>query len=440
MRRRVERSTRRRIIPMIRAAHLFGLGILAILAGLLMVAAPEHALAQAVRTISNVATPRMGRAHCPPAHRVEPRRHAARVAGGHHVGAVRACRRTSSPRRCSTSSCAAHAPRRRRRRSPTLALRADHAAHRRPVDRARGRSPRRQSRRDGRRDDQPLRPHRPRRRGTSRVRRDRRRTAAASSPSSARPPRAPSRPATAASPCRRRLRNHFRFSDTAGGPVVTEFAIDVLVDPYGIAFDSRDGTPVGGVRITIVDVGHRPAGAGVRRRRRLDLSVERDHRPDRHRQRRRRSMRSPPGDYRFPLAPPRHLPAARRAGVALRFPVGRHAPRSSHCCVAPTAARSRSCPAPMATTSSSSDPAPVRVDIPLDRPLTPIVVIKTAVARRGRERRPRPVSRDRPQSRRRADRRADRQRPHSRPDAASPRQRPARWSAPSPIPSSPIAS
>ena len=41
---------------MIRAAHLFGLGILAIFAGLLMIAAPEHAFAQVARTISNVAS------------------------------------------------------------------------------------------------------------------------------------------------------------------------------------------------------------------------------------------------------------------------------------------------------------------------------------------------------------------------------------------------
>ena len=48
--------------------------------------------------------------------------------------------------------------------------------------------------------------------------------------------------------------HRFSFSDTAGGPVISAFTIEVLVDPYGIAFDSRDGTPVAGVRITIVDV------------------------------------------------------------------------------------------------------------------------------------------------------------------------------------------
>ena len=88
MRRRVERSIRRRINPMIRAAHLFGLGFLAIFAGLLMVAAPEHALAQAVRTISNVASLEWG---APTARqRITSNRVDTPLASaaGHHVGAV----------------------------------------------------------------------------------------------------------------------------------------------------------------------------------------------------------------------------------------------------------------------------------------------------------------------------------------------------------------
>ena len=169
---------------------------------------------------------------------------------------------------------------------------------------------------------------------------------------------------------------HFRFSDTAAGPVVTEFAIDVLADPYGIAFDSRDGSPVGGVRITLLDVATgQPAqvfgddGVSTFPSSVVTGQTVTDSGGT--------VYAFTTGDYRFPLVrrgtyrltvepvTPYMFPSVATAAQVnmLRRPDGQ-----------PFAIL----PASYGQDLVLSDAAPVRVDIPLDRPLTPIVLVKTA--------------------------------------------------------------
>ena len=167
---------------------------------------------------------------------------------------------------------------------------------------------------------------------------------------------------------------------------------------------------------------HRPARPGVRRRRHLRLSVERRHRADGHRRRRdglqlrarrlslsRWSGRAPTACVVEPPAPysSRRRPRRRADLAALRRPDGPPSPSSR---------------LPMARAFMLSSPEPVRIDIPLDRPVTPIVARQDGVSRQDAE------AGDLVQYRvtirnpdAAADRRADRHRCHSRPDAPAPR-------------------
>ena len=160
--------------------------------------------------------------------------------------------------------------------------------------------------------------------------------------------------------------------------------VDVLVDPFGIAFDSANGEPVPGVRVSIVeaDTG-RPADVfgddGVSRFPSTVVtgSTVTDSGGN--------AYAFPPGDYRFPLMRPGRY----------RLLVEPPSPYLAPSTVAPAdlAGLRRPDGAPFAISAASfggivvlSDPAPVRVDIPIDKPTAPLVLTKsgsTAVAERG---------------------------------------------------------
>ncbi|URW75087.1 hypothetical protein M9980_11020 [Sphingomonas donggukensis] len=148
-------------------------------------------------------------------------------------------------------------------------------------------------------------------------------------------------------------------------PIATA-TVEVLVDPYGVSFDSEDGSLVSGVRVSLVDAatgqparvfaddGITPAPSTVVT-----------------------GVGMPPGDYRFPLV------AAGRYRLLVVPPAPYAAP--SRYTPASLAGLRRADGAPFAVGEGSYgdpfavlSPAPVRIDIPLDRPPLAIAVTKTA--------------------------------------------------------------
>lgn len=167
-----------------------------------------------------------------------------------------------------------------------------------------------------------------------------------------------------------------RFSDTPDGPVLTSFTLRVLIDPFGIAFDSRDGTPLSGVTITLIDVATgQPAqvfgddGMSAYPSTVITGATVTDSGGT--------VYTFPTGDYRFPLVAP----------GTYRLVVTPIAPYTAPSTATPAdiAPLRRPDGPPFTIAPGSygqpftlSDPAPVRIDIPLDRPLTPLLVAKTA--------------------------------------------------------------
>ncbi len=167
-----------------------------------------------------------------------------------------------------------------------------------------------------------------------------------------------------------------RFTDVPGGPVVSSFTIPIMVDPYGITFDSRDGTPIGGVSVTLIDV-----TTGLPARVFGDDSVSTYPATVITGQTVTDSGGTvytfPAGDYRFPLV----APGTYRLVVTPIAPYS--APSTATAAeIAPLRRPDGQpfviAPGSYGLTFTLSDPAPVRIDIPLDRPLTPIQVTKTA--------------------------------------------------------------
>lgn len=167
--------------------------------------------------------------------------------------------------------------------------------------------------------------------------------------------------------------NGLRASD---GSLIATAPVDILIDPFGIVFDSGDGTPIAGTRVTLID-----ADTGLPAQVFGDDGVS--------------SFPStivtgttvtdssgatyvfPPGDYRFPFArpgnyrllvetpPPYTVPsAASPADLAgLRRPDG---PPFTIV------------PGSYGAVFTLNDPTPVRIDVPADRPGGTLVLAKTA--------------------------------------------------------------
>lgn len=169
----------------------------------------------------------------------------------------------------------------------------------------------------------------------------------------------------------------YAVTSNGAAPVTANVNVTYLVDPYGVSFDSGDGAPVSGTQITLVDaVTGQPARVygddGVSSYPSTVITGT--------------SVTDSggtlytfgTGDYRFPLV----TPGTYR--LIVTPPSGYTAPSTQPPSalagfVDPTTQR------PYTITGASygdsftmTDPTPVRIDIPLDRPGTPLVLSKTA--------------------------------------------------------------
>jgi uncharacterized repeat protein (TIGR01451 family) len=160
------------------------------------------------------------------------------------------------------------------------------------------------------------------------------------------------------------------------GNLIATSPVEVLIDPYGITFDSGDGSPVEGVRVTLIDEATgQPAqvfgddGVSSFPSSVVTGSTVTDSSGTRY--------VFPTGDYRFPFA---------RAG-RYRLRVEPPAPYSAPSAATPAELADFRRPdgPPFTITTASygnvftlTGPAPVRIDIPLDRPGVPLVLRKTA--------------------------------------------------------------
>ncbi len=159
------------------------------------------------------------------------------------------------------------------------------------------------------------------------------------------------------------------------GSLIAAAPIDVLVDPFGIVFDSGDGSPVGGARVTLIDnATGQPAavfgddGVAVFPSSVVTGSTVTDSAGN--------SYVFPTGDYRFPFV---------RAGN-YRLVVQPPAPYTAPSAAAPADLsgfrRPDNNPYTIVDGSYSrvfalSDPSPVRIDIPVDRPGGALILTKT---------------------------------------------------------------
>ncbi|MBA4748749.1 MAG: hypothetical protein H2056_08550 [Sphingopyxis sp.] len=165
-------------------------------------------------------------------------------------------------------------------------------------------------------------------------------------------------------------------AETGNATLIGNATIDFLVDPFGIVFDSGDGAPVTGVQVTIVDaITGQPAqvfgddGVSIYPSTMFTGQSVTDSSG--------RVYNFPPGDYRFPFVAP----------GTYRLVVTPSAPFTAPSVVAPAdlaAFRRPDDGLPFVINGSSygqpftlSTPEPVRVDIPIDQPGTPVTLRKT---------------------------------------------------------------
>jgi uncharacterized repeat protein (TIGR01451 family) len=165
-------------------------------------------------------------------------------------------------------------------------------------------------------------------------------------------------------------------SDAATGNLIASSPIEVLIDPFGIVFDSGNGAPVAGSRVTLIDVATgQPAtvfgddGVSIFPSTVVTGSTVTDSSGTQY--------IFPAGDYRFPFA---------RAGN-YRLLVEPPAPYTAPSLAAPADLSGLRRPdgLPFTIVSGSysnvftlNSPAPVRIDIPVDRPGAALIVRKTA--------------------------------------------------------------
>jgi uncharacterized repeat protein (TIGR01451 family) len=165
-------------------------------------------------------------------------------------------------------------------------------------------------------------------------------------------------------------------SDAVTGSLISSSPIEVLIDPFGIVFDSGDGAPVPGSRVTLIDAATgQPAtvfgddGVSAFPSSVITGSTVTDSSGQ--------IYIFPTGDYRFPFA---------RAGD-YRLQVEPPTPYTAPSLAAPGDLVSLRRPdgQPFTITRGSysdvftlNSPAPVRIDIPVDRPGAALLIRKTA--------------------------------------------------------------
>ncbi|WP_447754022.1 hypothetical protein [Sphingopyxis fribergensis] len=167
-----------------------------------------------------------------------------------------------------------------------------------------------------------------------------------------------------------------RVTDQANASLVALATINFLVDPFGIVFDSGDGTPVPGSRVTIVDAATgQPAqvfgddGVSTYPSSVVTGQSVTDSGGT--------TYNFPPGDYRFPFVAP----------GSYRLVVEPPAPFTAPSKSSPgdlAGLRRPDDGLPFEITGASygniftlNSPAPVRVDIPVDQPGLPLILRKT---------------------------------------------------------------
>jgi uncharacterized repeat protein (TIGR01451 family) len=164
--------------------------------------------------------------------------------------------------------------------------------------------------------------------------------------------------------------------DPQTGTLIAQSALEVLIDPYGVVFDSGDGSPVAGTRVTLVDAATgQPAqvfgddGVSAFPSSIMTGSTVTDSGG--------MVYQFAPGEYRFPFARPGQYRLIVETPQPYTVP-SRSAPANLVGLRRPDAQ-------PFAVVTGSYgeaftliDPAPVRIDIPADRPGIPLLVRKTA--------------------------------------------------------------
>lgn len=165
------------------------------------------------------------------------------------------------------------------------------------------------------------------------------------------------------------------YRDSASGAVVNSSPISVLADPYGLVFDSEDGTPIDGATVTIVDSltgapsqifaddGVTPWPSTV-----ITGAAVRDGAGN--------TYQLLPGEYRFPLA------ALGSYRIKVTPPAPYSAPSKATAAQLAMLARPDGDPLQIVAASfggsfALASLAPVRIDVPLDRPALSISLSKT---------------------------------------------------------------
>ncbi len=161
------------------------------------------------------------------------------------------------------------------------------------------------------------------------------------------------------------------------GTSIASTPIDVLIDPYGVVFDSADGKPVGGVRVTLVDdaTGLPATIFGDDAISSFPSTITTDGLPITDASG--TVYRFPVGDYRFPFVRPG------RYRLLVQPPTPYTAPSLSSPAELAGLLRPDGLPFTLIAGSYGqpfvvNDPAPVRVDVPVDKPGAALQLRKTA--------------------------------------------------------------
>ncbi|AYJ85739.1 DUF11 domain-containing protein [Sphingomonas paeninsulae] len=162
------------------------------------------------------------------------------------------------------------------------------------------------------------------------------------------------------------------------GSLIANTPVEVLIDPYGVVFDSRDATPINGTKVTLVDADTgAPAtvfgddGISLFPSTLVTGSTATDARGV--------IYTFPAGEYRFPFAKPG------RYKLLVEPPSPYKAPSLSSPSDLASLRRPDGLPFALGTGSYGAifvlaDPAPVRIDLPADKPLDQLTIQKTASA------------------------------------------------------------
>jgi uncharacterized repeat protein (TIGR01451 family) len=166
------------------------------------------------------------------------------------------------------------------------------------------------------------------------------------------------------------------YNGTSGDGSVIKTDVDVLADPYGLVFDSEDAAPIDGARVTLVDVATgQPArvyaddGVTTWPSTIVTGSLITDGAG--------RTWQMPAGEYRFPLAP---LGTYRLVVVPPEPYTAPSAltPKNFTGLTRPDGGDLVISQASYGESLALSSPAPVRVDIPVDRPPVSVSLAKVA--------------------------------------------------------------